>query len=408
MKEGEKMKSVLSVDVAKNKSMFLLMNSEGEILIDTKEYTHNLSNFNELKERINELKLEDLTVFMESTGTYHLPVERFFRTNNFKVIVINGLSNKNNFDTIRKTKTDKQDCIKLAKLFFVAEHKQHNFKEEIIYKNLKLLVRQYFFLVDQNVNCKNRLKRLINLCFPEYEEIFKKEKIYEDTALNFIQAFPHAYIIKEKRIDALYNNLYKTNGRHLKAYKSVANKIKDYANISYPGVDKDSTDVENLVVIAKVVQKNQREITSLKEKMISLAQTSPLFKIISSYYGIGELSASILLGELGDITRFDNEKQLIAFCGLDPTITQSGKSVNIHGSISKRGDKYVRKILFNICQNTVKICSKHFPNHPIYEYYIKKKNEGKHYYERLTMCSTKLLRTLLAMCKKNEKSTLTK
>lgn len=402
------MKSVLSVDVAKNKSMFLLMNSDGEILIDTQEYTHNLVNFNKLKKMINELNLKDLTVFMESTGTYHLPVERFFKNNNFKVIVINGLSNKNNFDTIRKTKTDKQDCIKLAKLFFVTENKQHDFKEQINYKNLKLLVRQYFFLVNQNVNCKNRLKRLINLCFPEYEEIFKKDKIYEETSLNFIQAFPHAYIIKEKRVDALYNNLYKTNGRHLKVYKNMASKIKEYANISYPGVDKDSTDVDNLVVIAKVVQENQKEIIILKEKMISLAQTSPLFEIISSYYGIGELSASILLGELGDITRFDNEKQLIAFCGLDPSITQSGKSVNIHGSISKRGDKYVRKTLFNICQNMVKICSKYFPNHPIYEYYIKKKKEGKHYYENLTMCSTKLLRTLLAMCKKNEKSTLCK
>lgn len=402
------MKTVLSVDVAKNKSMFLIMNSDGEILMEAKEFEHNVPNFKELQNIINSLKLEDLTVFMESTGTYHLPVEKFFKSNNLKVIVINGLSSKNNFDTIRKTKTDKQDCLKLAKLFFVTEHNQYDIKETNNYTNLKLLVRQYFFLVDQNVNCKNRMKRLINLCFSEYEEIFKKEKIYEDTALNFIQAFPHAYIIKEKRIDALYNNLYNTTGRHLNACKTLAYKIKDYANISYPGIDKDSADVDNLVVMAKLVQENQQEINALKEKMISLAQTSPLFEIITSYYGIGELSASILLGELGDITRFDNEKQLIAFCGLDPTITQSGKSINVHGSISKRGDKYVRKILFNICQNTVKICARYFPEHPIYEYYIKKKSEGKHYYERLTACSTKLLRTLLAMCKKNEKSTLSK
>ena len=39
------MKTVLSVDVAKNKSMVMLMNSEGEILIDTKEIKHNLENF---------------------------------------------------------------------------------------------------------------------------------------------------------------------------------------------------------------------------------------------------------------------------------------------------------------------------------------------------------------------------
>ena len=39
------MKTVLSVDVAKNKSMIMLMNNDGEILIDTKEIKHNLEDF---------------------------------------------------------------------------------------------------------------------------------------------------------------------------------------------------------------------------------------------------------------------------------------------------------------------------------------------------------------------------
>ena len=43
------MKTVLSVDVAKNKSMIMLMNSDGEILIDTKEIKHNLEDFEKAK-----------------------------------------------------------------------------------------------------------------------------------------------------------------------------------------------------------------------------------------------------------------------------------------------------------------------------------------------------------------------
>ena len=46
------MKTVLSVDVAKNKSMIMLMNSDGEILIDTKEIKHNLEEFEKVKEKI--------------------------------------------------------------------------------------------------------------------------------------------------------------------------------------------------------------------------------------------------------------------------------------------------------------------------------------------------------------------
>lgn len=39
------LKTVLSIDVAKNKSMIMLMNNDGEILIDTKEIKHNLGEF---------------------------------------------------------------------------------------------------------------------------------------------------------------------------------------------------------------------------------------------------------------------------------------------------------------------------------------------------------------------------
>lgn len=49
----------------------MLMNNDGEILIDTKEIKHNLGEFEKVKEEIEKINLENLTVFMESTGTYH-------------------------------------------------------------------------------------------------------------------------------------------------------------------------------------------------------------------------------------------------------------------------------------------------------------------------------------------------
>ena len=371
------MKTVLSVDVAKNKSMIMLMNSEGEIFIDTKEINHNLEDFEKVKEEIKEINPQNLTVFMESTGTYHLPVERYFKENGFNTLVINSLTTKNNYDTIRKTKTDKKD----------------------LYANLKAMTRQYFYLLQNNVSCKNRYKRLINICFPELEKIFKSTRIYDDTALNFIKEFPHAEIVKEKRIDALYNNLYKTNGRNLNFYKKLATTIKTASINSYPGVDKEHEDVKNLSYMAKIVQNNNNIINELREKMIETAKQSPYYKIINSFYGIGDTLTAEILGELGDITRFDSPKEIIAFCGLDPTIKQSGKSINVKGAISKRGNKYARYILFNCSQMVVKLGASNYPEHPVYIYYQNKKAEGKHYYESLTACSTKILRCYIQCVK---------
>lgn len=53
------MKTVLSVDVAKNKSMIMLMNSDGEILIDTKEIKLSLEDFEKVKEEIKEIILKN-------------------------------------------------------------------------------------------------------------------------------------------------------------------------------------------------------------------------------------------------------------------------------------------------------------------------------------------------------------
>lgn len=58
------MKNVLSFNVAKNKSVFLLTNSDNELLIGQKKYEHTENNFNELKESIEALSLDNLTVIM--------------------------------------------------------------------------------------------------------------------------------------------------------------------------------------------------------------------------------------------------------------------------------------------------------------------------------------------------------
>lgn len=51
------MKAVLSVDVAKGKSMIMLSTKYREVLIEPKEIKHNLKEFDELKNQINSFKL---------------------------------------------------------------------------------------------------------------------------------------------------------------------------------------------------------------------------------------------------------------------------------------------------------------------------------------------------------------
>ena len=50
--------------------------------------------------------------------------------------------------------------MRLAKLFFVNEVEYHDLSKKDLYANLKAMTRQYFYLTQLNVSCKNRYKRL--------------------------------------------------------------------------------------------------------------------------------------------------------------------------------------------------------------------------------------------------------
>lgn len=397
------MKSVLSIDVANGKSEVLLITEYGEVLIEPYEVKHCLSEFNLLKEKIDNFNLNDLTIFMESTSTYHLPIQRFFTKNNYNVQVINPILGKNNTRNLRKTKTDIEDCYNLADLFFKNTVKIHTKNMNDIYSSMIELSRQEKHLTESLVRSKNRFKQIVANAFPEYIKCFTANDIFGKTSLNFIKEFPHADIIKEKRIDALANNLYKSskNGCSYNKCLSKAKKIKELANNSYPGIDVDSYEVNNLINIVDVISYNGSKLNDVKQNIVKLARQTPYFNIINSIYGIGETSTAQIIAELGDINRFENIKQLNAFCGLDPTIIQSGKSINYHGPISKRGNRNARKILFITCCSIIRASVLHNMDNEILLYYRKKQAENKHFKECIIACSTKLLRTIFAMCKNN-------
>ena len=393
------MQSCLAIDVAKGKSMVTLISSSGEVLIGPYEITHSINDFTNLLNRINKLKLENISIIMESTGVYHRPIERFFLENDFKVFVINPIYGKMHKRNLRKTKTDKEDCFNLANLFLSNTFKEY-IKPDQLYLDLNALSRQYFALEELSVNIKNRYRNLLYLCFPEYEDIFKGNTIYSNIALKFISRYPHADIISNTRIDALQNFLKKHEFRH---WKSKALLIKDLASKSYPSVNMNDELVSNLSQLAELVNEYQKSIDIVKYKIIFLAKKTKYFETIYSIYGIGELMTSIIIAELGDINRFNNIKELTAYCGLDPSIKQSGKSVNVHGPISKSGNKYMRKILFIAITSIIRLTTISKIDNDIEIYYRKKRNEGKHHYAAITACTTKLLRKIFALCKQLDK-----
>ena len=106
--------------------------------------------------------------------------------------------------------------------------------------------------------------------------------------------------------------------------------------------------------------------------MAEMSEQRTEYQVLLSFPGIGKNTAVRLIGELGDIRRFENHKQLNAFVGIDIRRYQSGNTLH-KDRINKRGNKKLRKILFYMIQTM--ITQRRKANNHLVDYYDKLKTQ---------------------------------
>lgn len=143
----------------------------------------------------------------------------------------------------------------------------------------------------------------------------------------------------------------------------------------------DNEDMKNK--LGEIIEKLNELSDDLTDQ--ATAEISEEEKLIDSIPGFAVKLSAVIHNELGDISRFENAKSLVAFAGLDPKIKQSGKELNTYGRITKRGSPYLRTALF-LAANV----ARRYDNE-LAEYYDKKKGEHRKYKEIMCMISRKLL-----------------
>ena len=78
--------------------------------------------------------------------------------------------------------------------------------------------------------------------------------------------------------------------------------------------------------------------------LVALWQLAPLVKALQALRGVSLMVAATTVAELGDLTRFDSAKQLMAYLGRVPSEHSSGATTR-RGGITKTGNGHVRRAL---------------------------------------------------------------
>ncbi len=76
--------------------------------------------------------------------------------------------------------------------------------------------------------------------------------------------------------------------------------------------------------------------------------------IYKSVPGVGSVSSRLLSNELGDLSRFKNEKKLFCYLGLTPSEKSSGET-RILGGITHSGSPRIRHILIQVAWRAIKL-----------------------------------------------------
>lgn len=312
-------------------------------------------------------------VIFEATGVYSRRLQTFLENNDYTYTRLNPLEAKKQLDSLRVRKTDKIDAEKLALSQFSLNRKP-SYVQKSVYQELRDLSRFYQNLTEDIVRTKNRLHKALQVTFPELETLLSAPTGKQYWSL--VTAFPSKDFILDWSEADLTKVIRQSTAKRMsdKRVSYLVTKLLELAKQSYCAVKIASPMIEEVRYYAQELLRltERRQVTL--DNMIELAQPLPEYDILLSIPGIAETTATSIIGELGDVRRFQSANQINAFIGIDLRHYESGIYL-AQEHITKRGNPYARKILFKTIHN-ITTAGHYHPCH-IAEFYEKRKRQSQ-------------------------------
>ena len=380
----------LGIDIAKVNHVASLINEDGSILVKAIKFTNSNEGLQKLIDSISEYDQSQIYCAMEATGTYWLSLFSALTDKGFNVSVFNPYQIRSfrGAYSNRKQKNDVIDSILIANFLSFNGTKQTSLPNDDLLA-LKNLTRYRSNLVSNISKAKTQVTGILDKIFPEYSELFSDT--FGEASKQILLNCPTPNEIVNFNTRKLANILKKASrGRHsTDKVREVKSLAKNSFGIKFTG-DACSFEIKQLVNQI-IFLENQAHELEVKIKELY----SKLDNHLQSIPGIGEVTAPIILAEIGDINNFSTPSKLTAFAGIDPSENQSGNKKSTDEKTSKRGSPYLRHAIYLAAM----VASN---NDPImHDYYIKKRAQGKHHYVALAGVERKLLGIIFHVLKEN-------
>ena len=331
----------LGIDIAKNSHVASLIDSDGNILFKAFSFKNSVVGASALIDKINKFDKKTFHIGMEATGHYWLSLYSFLIENQYTVHVINPIQTDGwrKATEIRKRKTDIIDSLLIADFIRFGDFKPSTLANED-YLSLRNLSRFRNYMVSSISDLKRKTICVLDQIFPEYQSVFSN--IFGQTSKEILinLSSPADFeSISTSMLEKILNEI-----SHKKFASRKISEISSLAKNSF-GISFciDSMTLQ-LKLLIQQINFIENQVKDIEEQIIFIVDkiNSPIISIP----GISYITGAVILGEIGDINRFSNPSKIVAFAGIDASVSQSGNFQSTGSKMSKRGSPYLRKALF--------------------------------------------------------------
>jgi len=278
----------------------------------------------------------------EPTGHYWFTLGDHLKRQGHKLAIVNPFHVKRTkeLDDNSPTKNDRKDPKTIAMLVKDGRYRDVYIPDDI-YQELREAVAERERLQKQLNATHNMVIRWLDIRFPEFAGVFKKWT--GKTALLTLRTFPTPALVLEagaEKILAKWRTVVKRSigiKRAQALVKAASNSIgRTNGHIASEAV------LQNLLTEYEFYHAQHEQIEQLmRELLIQVPNATKLLGI----KGVGLVTATTFVGEIGDINRFEHPRQIQKLAGCNLVENSSGKHKG-KTTISHRGRKRLRHGLF--------------------------------------------------------------
>lgn len=292
---------------------------------------------------------KQIVLGLEPTGHYWFCLATWMVSNGISVVQVNPYAVKQTkeVEDNSQLKDDLKDPKLIANLVKDGNYGMPYLPEKL-YAELRRLSMFRDQLTEDRIRTVNRMHRELKIYFPEYKDALGKVDGAFSMELLKRAPFPEDMVkLGEDGIRQIWHDA-KLRGRGY----GRAGEILQYAKESVGIKDGSAAGGTAVRWFAEKITELDAELAVIEEQISQKCRDIPHAQNILEVPGIGGHTLSGILAEMGDVSRFDDVKEIQKLSGLGLVACSSGKHKG-ETKISHRGRKRLRYWLFQAAKSAV-------------------------------------------------------